>query len=174
MAYEDLFKDPRWQRKRLEVLSEAQWRCRLCFSTEKTLNVHHKRYRRGAAPWEYENSELEVLCDSCHEAITEATRALRAIVAKGELGIVFRLSAYAQALAAKRGEKTPPVPIYTEDQLVGVSDAFAEAAAYGLIVTVQDVGKRLVDGRVDVVQLAKDERKALDDAVEEWAAELRK
>lgn len=69
MAYADLLRDPRWQKMRLHKLEEAKWRCASCLSAEKTLNVHHKFYRRGAAPWEYELKELEVLCEECHEAI---------------------------------------------------------------------------------------------------------
>lgn len=65
--YIELLRDPRWQRKRLEKLQQANWRCARCFSSDKTLNVHHKLYRKGAMPWEYRDDELEVLCDACHK-----------------------------------------------------------------------------------------------------------
>jgi hypothetical protein len=67
MSYADLLRDPRWQRKRLEALEAAQWMCSICYSKIKTLNVHHRFYRHGAKPWEYERDELEVLCEGCHE-----------------------------------------------------------------------------------------------------------
>lgn len=68
LAYRVQLKDPRWQRRRLERLQVAHFRCEECADTKKTLHVHHKKYRDGAAPWEYTDDELEVLCDDCHEA----------------------------------------------------------------------------------------------------------
>jgi hypothetical protein len=67
--YMEKLRDPRWQRKRLEVLQAADWKCRTCGCSDRTLNVHHKKYRFGAEPWEYDIGELEVLCDTCHSKI---------------------------------------------------------------------------------------------------------
>jgi hypothetical protein len=64
--YWEKLKDPRWQRKRLEVLDQSDFTCEKCESTEDTLHVHHKAYRKGAEPWEYANEELICLCDNCH------------------------------------------------------------------------------------------------------------
>lgn len=35
----EAYKDPRWQRKRLEVMQIARFECELCASKDKTLNV---------------------------------------------------------------------------------------------------------------------------------------
>lgn len=64
--YQDLLRDPRWQRRRLEIMSRAEFKCERCASSEGTLNVHHKLYRTGAAPWEYTDKELACLCEDCH------------------------------------------------------------------------------------------------------------
>lgn len=82
MAYADLLKDRRWQQKRLEVLQAAQMTCQRCESSDPSvpLHVHHKRYRRGAKPWEYENSELEALCETCHEEVSVIFKRLDAAV----------------------------------------------------------------------------------------------
>lgn len=66
-AYWELLKDPRWQRKRLEIMQRAGFACEECGDNISTLNVHHKIYRKGAMPWEYENAELQCLCEHCHE-----------------------------------------------------------------------------------------------------------
>lgn len=42
--------------------------CQSCGSTTETLNVHHKQYRAGAAPWEYTADNLVTLCHKCHKA----------------------------------------------------------------------------------------------------------
>lgn len=64
-TYAEQLRDPRWQRKRLETLSAADWQCSRCHSDRKTLHVHHLEYR-PVPPWVYELSELEVLCEECH------------------------------------------------------------------------------------------------------------
>ena len=67
MSYADLLRDPRWQRKRLEVMQRAEFACERCADTTTTLNVHHVRYVRGRMPWEYPDEELVCLCEPCHQ-----------------------------------------------------------------------------------------------------------
>jgi len=69
-SYIEKLRDPRWQKKRLEVLEAAGWKCEQCEDDEETLHVHHKIYIKGREPWEYENTQLSCLCQSCHELIT--------------------------------------------------------------------------------------------------------
>ena len=66
-SYFEKLKDPRWQKKRLEVLNYYDFTCQKCSDSESTLHVHHKEYFKNAEPWEYEKEQLTVLCDSCHE-----------------------------------------------------------------------------------------------------------
>jgi hypothetical protein len=66
--YRMQLRDPRWQRRRLEIMSKAQFSCEQCGDTKTTLNVHHKQYRRGAQPWEYSDDELACWCENCHAA----------------------------------------------------------------------------------------------------------
>lgn len=66
-TYKEQLLHPKWQRKRLETLESAEWRCEGCAATEKTLHVHHKKYFKGRMAWEYERSELAVLCEDCHQ-----------------------------------------------------------------------------------------------------------
>ena len=67
MTYSEKLKNPRWQKKRLEILSRDNFTCTRCQSSNKTLHVHHcNGYRTGAEPWEYDASELKTLCCDCH------------------------------------------------------------------------------------------------------------
>ena len=68
-SYIEKLKDPRWQRKRLEILKRDDFKCRSCRDEEKTLHVHHLRYEKGFEPWEAEDDDLITLCESCHEAL---------------------------------------------------------------------------------------------------------
>jgi hypothetical protein len=93
-AYSDLLKDPRWQKKRLEVLEAAGWSCERCGDKTRTLHVHHKKYRRGADPWEYDREELQSLCEPCHVEVTELDRgisACRLFVECERLGVTLKL-----------------------------------------------------------------------------------
>lgn len=68
--------DPRWQKKRLEVMERDKWTCQNCQSKDKTLNVHHKAYVKGLMPWEYENFVLVTLCEECHKAEPDSLAAV--------------------------------------------------------------------------------------------------
>lgn len=122
--YLRLLKDPRWQRKRLEKLQDADWTCSCCGIKEKTLHVHHPKYRHGAMPWEYELDELEVLCDDCHEAFHAAKNELSSIVGSSNCYVLRRLMGYAQALLAIEGERSPVIgPVWSSADAAGISDA---------------------------------------------------
>lgn len=66
-SYRAMLTDPRWQKRRLEVLSRDDFECRMCGANRATLHVHHLRYTRGAPPWSYRDRELVTLCEGCHE-----------------------------------------------------------------------------------------------------------
>ena len=84
-TYSDKLKDPRWQRKRLEIMSRDHFSCVVCRSKDKTLNVHHKQYVNGIDPWDHEDATLLTMCEDCHkrehtfmdEAIKMITKTLR-------------------------------------------------------------------------------------------------
>lgn len=65
-TYSEKLKDPRWQRKRLEILERDNFTCQYCDSKENTLHVHHKLYLKGKSPWEYNDKIYVTLCDDCH------------------------------------------------------------------------------------------------------------
>jgi hypothetical protein len=66
-TYSDKLKDPRWQRKRLEIFERDNWTCVLCGDATNTLHIHHKVYFKNTDPWGYSSEHLETLCVSCHE-----------------------------------------------------------------------------------------------------------
>lgn len=66
-SYFQLLKDPRWQKKRLEILNRDEFKCQKCNDGKSSLHVHHKHYIYGKNPWEYDGDLLITLCDSCHE-----------------------------------------------------------------------------------------------------------
>jgi 5-methylcytosine-specific restriction endonuclease McrA len=64
-SYLEKLKDPRWQRKRLEIFQRDDWKCVECGDYESTLHVHHEEYS-GADPWDTPSDKLKTLCEDCH------------------------------------------------------------------------------------------------------------
>lgn len=65
--YWEKLRDPRWQKKRLEIMERDKFKCCQCGDMSSTLNVHHGYYERGLDPWEYDDDTLWTLCERCHE-----------------------------------------------------------------------------------------------------------
>ena len=43
-SYYEKLLDPRWQKKRLEILNRDEFKCRSCGDDKSTLHVHHGYY----------------------------------------------------------------------------------------------------------------------------------
>lgn len=69
--YSEKLKDPRWQKKRLNIFERDKWNCQLCHDKESTLHVHHRYYEKGHEPWDYPDMALITLCEFCHQDETE-------------------------------------------------------------------------------------------------------
>lgn len=80
-SYRELLMDPRWQRKRLEILHRDGFKCTntaWCPSDEgASLHIHHLTYTKGAPPWECKDSDVVTLCAYCHEECEELVRMAR-------------------------------------------------------------------------------------------------
>ena len=83
-AFWEKYKDPRWQKRRLQIMELAHFSCSDCGDDKTTLNVHHKWYRKGADPWDYQDDELVCLCAPCHEVFHESKDTITAILRGAE------------------------------------------------------------------------------------------
>ncbi len=72
--YGKKLRDPRWQKRRLEIMERDEFRCQHCMDSEETLNVHHCYYSKGNDPWDYPNTSLVTLCETCHEEETASNK----------------------------------------------------------------------------------------------------
>ncbi len=86
IPYSEKLKDPRWQKKRLEILERDRWECHLCAEREKTLHVHHLFYFSKREPWEINNGFLITLCENCHSAKTDGDILCAADIIQTEIG----------------------------------------------------------------------------------------
>ena len=65
---DECYKSPTWQKRRLEAMQYADFRCQLCNAKDKQLHVHHRTYDT------FENeplNDLVVLCEDCHAKFHE-------------------------------------------------------------------------------------------------------
>jgi hypothetical protein len=83
--YSDKLADPRWQRKRLEILQAANFRCEDCGRGDIELQVHHCAYLPGKKTWEHDVSLLMCVCVYCH-----ANRQNREDAIRVSLGRIMR------------------------------------------------------------------------------------
>jgi len=67
--YSKKLKNPKWQKKRLEIFKRDKFRCRICKDDENELHIHHKEYISDTDPWDYPNELLITLCEHCHHEI---------------------------------------------------------------------------------------------------------
>lgn len=64
--------DKRWKQKRIEILNRDKYQCRNC-GAKDSLQVHHRQYhfqirvRKYKQPWDYPNSLMITLCNTCHQ-----------------------------------------------------------------------------------------------------------
>ncbi|MCK5609460.1 HNH endonuclease [Candidatus Pacearchaeota archaeon] len=64
MEYKEKLRDPRWQKRRLEILDRDGWKCTECGNSKLELHVHHLKY--SGDPWEVGDEDLKTLCKECH------------------------------------------------------------------------------------------------------------
>lgn len=66
MTYQEKLLDPRWQKRRLEILQQDNWKCAFCGDDKNTLHVHHFVYSKSGNPWDVEDGDACALCKTCH------------------------------------------------------------------------------------------------------------
>lgn len=85
MTFQDQYKRPEWQKKRLEKLESTGFECESCGEKTKQLHVHHHIYRKGKKIWEYDLEELETLCLDCHKTRHDIKDDLKELLAEATI-----------------------------------------------------------------------------------------
>lgn len=89
--YAQKLRDPRWQKRRLEIFQRDGFQCRACKTKEVELHVHHLKYT-GSDPWDAENGDLETLCSECHKAREDANRWMIELIRRSGTECLLQLS----------------------------------------------------------------------------------
>lgn len=127
--YSEKLRDPRWQKKRLEVMNRDKFTCQICLDDKKTLNVHHLYYRRGCEPWDYDASELITLCQECHEFESEnragaEAQLLEALKVRGVFSVA--IEELAQSIASMTMPESTGETFHYLSDLISSPDRLAE------------------------------------------------
>lgn len=101
-TYAEKLKDPRWQRKRLDILNRDEWSCQACGDKDATLHVHHKEYKFGKDPWEYGEGDLITYCADCHETAGEIANDIKHLTGRMSLEQQSELVGLVQELIQMR------------------------------------------------------------------------
>lgn len=107
-SYYELLRDPRWQRKRLEIMERADFTCEECGDKSATLEVHHGYYKFGNAPWEYPSSSLACLCGPCHEKRGDELWLIRRMLATLNSEELDIISGYILVVVSRRQAVAAP------------------------------------------------------------------
>ena len=85
--YFEKLRDPRWQKKRLEILNRDGFACRECHAKNRPLHVHHLFYQ--GPPWRTPNFGLLTLCEDCHEEQHASNEGGGPTMAKNTAGLLW-------------------------------------------------------------------------------------
>lgn len=157
LTYSEQLKHPNWQRKRLERLELAGWECEGCGSKDITLHIHHKRYIKGRMAWEYENDELECLCETCHESHHALRERLDKALAAIDCCAIEHVIGYAQGIHWLHVGPDPSarVSVRSWESAQGVAHAFGGLDPNSIIDAVDDKGTV----SVEMLHAMREERK---------------
>lgn len=107
-TYTEKLRDPKWQRKRLQIMERDSFTCLECGDKSTTLNVHHGCYLPGCDPWDYPDHVLHTLCEPCHERTQRALAQVHAML--GSLRLEDLQAAMSILVAAGLSSLETPEP----------------------------------------------------------------
>jgi len=106
-SYSEKLRDPRWQKKRLQIMERDEFTCRDTSETGETLNVHHSWYAKGD-PWDTPDEFLLTLSETAHkerQALEDrAKKALGLIMASNHMEPLEELTVMLEGLARLSSE----------------------------------------------------------------------
>lgn len=105
---------PEWKEFARRQYEKHNFSCNLCKRGNTELNVHHWAYDSNREPWEYNDTEVTVLCRSCHKDLHEQLQNFRLYVFQqlngeafkvlnGSLATAFKIYGTAKTVLAIKG-----------------------------------------------------------------------
>lgn len=100
MTYSEKLRDSRWLEFRREFIDRRRrfrnghdW-CDECGEeTRGSLHVHHRLYLTNNEPWQYEDEQLRLLCEECHDRIHAVEEQARNLIRRIPPHVCFEFKA---------------------------------------------------------------------------------
>lgn len=112
MTYSEKLKDPRWFAFRDDFIARNRRNCddpaQCCQCGEDTaapLQVHHRRYYPERDPWDYDDTDLLLICKECHEQIHRLENRVRDLVRSLEPHECYEMDALIEVLEKAHSNK---------------------------------------------------------------------
>ena len=71
MRYSDKLNDPRWLKRKSEIVTRDDFKCQFWHKHHGPFSVHHKYYEYGRDPWDYPDEALITVCQKCHDKLND-------------------------------------------------------------------------------------------------------
>lgn len=146
-TYYELLRDPRWQKKRLEVMQRAEFSCENCGDSTTTINVHHKYYTKGAMPWDYPNEALACFCEPCHESWHSDLETVKYLISRAFPTHLAELVGYlkGKVLLFEAGPDSERLTVNCHGEACGLAEAYGIRGndAGDKVIDVLDSGKKI-------------------------------
>lgn len=128
-TYFELLKDPRWQRRRLELLQSANFGCQNCGDATSTLHVHHGAYLKDVKPWDYPDDMMHVVCETCHVEFTELQQQFMATLGRISPCYMVNLIHIMKAVTQEFDKETIEIATFSFCDLTGLDERILMPAA---------------------------------------------
>lgn len=140
-SYVQQLKNPKWQKKRLLIMERDGFVCTECGDNNSTLNVHHRYYIKGNAPWEYPDVALITLCENCHSRRHELNNLISRVIG----GLSYRQAAAVLGYASVWPAFNANMFKDYDWNLIGDTDAFV----HGITDNIQTIDQDNLRSRSD-------------------------
>lgn len=139
--FHEQYRRPEWQKRRLEIMQRAKFKCQDCGAADKTLNVHHTIYFRDRKVWEYTDVTLRCLCEGCHVERHDTLDVIRVALGLLKPDAMKRVEGYVKGLLMKQHPQLKSLVHGGKHAAAGLADAcsgVSDALAQAVFATFQD------------------------------------
>ncbi len=102
-SFEGQYDDPRW-RSRAKEFRRSYGYCSSCRRKGVEMHVHHVNYTNGQPLWDADDTDLVVLCKSCHDLIHVVIKDFRSTASRCNASNIAAICKALKLLLQKHGE----------------------------------------------------------------------
>jgi hypothetical protein len=105
------YSDTRWISRAASFRSTCGRFCQSCRRADIPISVHHVNYDRGRNLWDYEDQDLAMLCEPCHQLIHKSILAFRRLAGHSNATNIAAITGLLTQLVERHGDKTVAIKL---------------------------------------------------------------